>query len=287
MRRAFLIAAMAVIAPWSILGAQPPVRADVASLLARVGTAIERYYARAQSVICVETVTVQPIRRDLMPEPFPARHLQYELRVAWEPGAAGASPEATAQRQLLKVNNRAPRVKDKPACTDPSDVTPDALAFLLPDSQSDYVFTLRGRDKVRGRDAITMDFKGRHAGPIELRPRDGVEDCWNVEMPGAYGGRIWIDEESAEVLRLDEHLLHPVDVTFPKTAWRPGKLDVVTLERSDTSTVYTAVTFSDPDETLLLPATIQSVNVASNLRERSITTLTNYRRFTADGRIVE
>jgi len=267
----------------TIAGAQSSGAGEMSAILARVGAAVERYYARAQSVICLETVTVQPIRRDGTPEPVLARQLQYDLRVEWEPGAA----DARAQRELVKINSKAPRPKDKPSCTDPSSVTPDALVFLLPAGQGDYVFTVRGRDKVRGRAAITVDYKGRHAGPIEMQPRDGVEDCWNVEMPGAYGGRLWIDEETGDVLRMDEHLLHPVDVKFPRTDWKPWKLDVVTLERSDTSTEYRPVMFSDPDETLMLPAVIMNVNIASNLRERTTTRLTNYRRFTTSGRIVE
>src|SRR6188768_766349 len=80
--------------------------AELADFLNRVGTAVERYFARAQSLICTETVSLTPIGSDLMPDNSPARNLTYELRVAWEPNPDGGLPEATVQRQLIKIGSR-------------------------------------------------------------------------------------------------------------------------------------------------------------------------------------
>jgi hypothetical protein len=288
MRRALLIVATVAAAPWTILGAQSPVGADLSAILARVGAAIERYYARAQSVICLETVTIQSVQRDLMPDQSMPRRLQYDLRVEWEPGVDGRSPEATARRELIKVSNRAPRRTDKPKCTDPSDVSPDGLAFLLPSNQKDYLFTSAKRVTFRGRQAVTVDYKGRVDGPIDVQPKEGVDDCISFTIPErSYGGRIWIDDETSDVLRVDTWLLRPIDVRIPRKMWKPWQVDSFTVDRLDLSAIYSPVTFSDPDETIILPSSVQRLHVSSGAAERSTTTLTNYRRFTGSGRIVE
>src|SRR5687768_14725980 len=76
-----------------------------ASMLDRIGTYVEQYYARAQSVLAIESVTLQPLARDLGPDGF-ARRLIYELRIEWHPGADGADPNVV--RTLVSVNGRPP-----------------------------------------------------------------------------------------------------------------------------------------------------------------------------------
>ncbi len=286
MRRALLVLTIAVAAPWALVGAQVSAP-DLATLLANVGAAVEQYYARAQSVVCLETVTVQSVGRDLLSDRSPSRRLQYELRVAWEPGVDGGTPEATAQRELIKVNNRAPRPKDKPACTDPSDADPDALAFLLPANQADYSFTVGGRDKLRGRPALTLNFRGKKDGPVDVREKEGIENCVSFEIPeAAFGGRVWIDEATGSVLRIDQSLRRRIDIRIPSKIWKPWQVDQFTLERHERTAWYSPVSFSDPDETLMLPSSVQKLSVSTNNGERTMTTLSNYRRYTGAGRIV-
>src|SRR5438093_6945376 len=120
MRRAPFLALAVVLTPIAIVhSAQGDRSPSLAELLARVGASVERYYTRAQSLICLETVRIQSLGADLLPDQTPGRQLTYELRVAWEDATDGQTPEAVVQRELLKINNRAPRVKDKPACLDP------------------------------------------------------------------------------------------------------------------------------------------------------------------------
>ena len=64
----------------------------------------------------------------------------------------------------------------------------------------------------------------------------------------------------------------------------------MTIERADSTIQYRAVTFSDPDETWLVPVSIESVTIVRNagvprLRTRQL--FSDYRRFTAAGRIVD
>lgn len=270
-------------------GAQAPGR-DVASLLAAVGSSVERYYARAQSVVCIEDVRLQTLGHDLLSDGSSFRRLRYELRVDWESSSDGRAPAATVHRELLKVNDRPPKPRDRPACIDPTPLSPDALEMLLPAKQGGYAFTFAGNGRVAGRMAVMLDYRARQAGPIMIREREGREDCWHVDLPGRTRGRVWVDAETGDVLRLDERLIGIVDVTLPSGPRKRRDPLTVVFERLDSSTVYRPVTFSDPDETIMLPASAESVSVIRNSgvpRLRTTQKFSNYRRFTTAGRIVQ
>lgn len=276
--------------PLAVAGAQKSGSVDLAALLERVGSAVERYYARAQSIICVETVRIQSLGFDLIPDTSASRQLTYELRVAWADAENGQTPDAVVQRELLKIGSRAPRPKDKPECLDPSAVSPDTLEMLLPSKQSDYAFTAAGSTRFKGRDAWLVDYKARQNGPVSATAHEDREDCWKIDMPGHTKGRIWIDAQSDEVLRLDEHLNGFVDVTLPADRKRARGPQPVVFERLDSSVVFGAITFADPDETLTLPISVDSLTVVRNAgtpRVRRTQRFTNYRRFITGGRIVD
>lgn len=269
-------------------GAQPSgVRLDLASVLQGVGAAVERYFSRAQSVMCIEKVTLQPVGFDLMSQQALARNLTYELRISWEPSPDGGAPEASVQRHLLKVGSRPPRPKDKPGCTDPKEVSPEPLSFLLPSRQSESIFTVAGPAKVTGRPAVMLDYRAREVGPITSKMTG--EDCWSIDLPGRQRGRIWIDAETSDVLRIDERLAGVYDVTLPPTKTRRVP-ETMTIERLDSSTVYRPVTFSDPPETVMLPKSMETVQVVRNSgspRLRKLQVFSDYRRFLTGGRIVD
>jgi hypothetical protein len=290
MRRALLLCLAVAFTPLAVVGAQKSPVPDLGALLERVGLAVERYYARAQSIICVETVRIQSLGFDLIPDASGARQLTYELHVAWADAENGQTPDAVVQRDLLKINNRAPRPKDKPECLDPSEVSPDTLEMLLPAKQAEYQFTSAGTTRFKNRDALLVDYKARVNGPVSATAHEDREDCWKIDMPGHTKGRIWIDAQSDEVLRLDEHLVGFVDVTLPADRKRGRGPQPVVFERLDSSIVFGPVTFSDPDETLTLPISVDSLTVARNAgtpRVRKTQRFTNYRRFITGGRIVE
>ena len=62
------------------------------------------------------------------------------------------------------------------------------------------------------------------------------------------------------------------------------------IERADTSIRYRPVTFQDPDETLMLPASVETLQVIRNSgapRVRKTQVFSKYRRFVTDGRVLE
>jgi hypothetical protein len=109
-------------------------------------------------------------------------------------------------------------------------------------------------------------------------------------MPGHTRGRIWIDAETDEVLRLDEHLNGFVDVTLPPDRKHGRGPQPVVFERLDSSIVFGPVRFTDPDETIVLPVSVDSLTIARNAgtpRVRKTQRFSDYRRFITGGRVVE
>jgi hypothetical protein len=253
----------------------------------RLGRYVEDYYARAQSIITEETVVVQPLAMDLTGVGFPRRAV-YELRVEWDPAAPDAAERAVAVRQLLKATG--PQLFDtgEEECGDPPSITPEPLAFLLPENQPEWKFMLGKPARVDGRPAITIDYTPRSARP-PLVIRDN--DCLFTDLTGQIAGRLWADPASAEILRVDERLLGMVDVKIPKDMQKRGRPTQVTYERMNSSVRYKRVPFTDPDEQLLLPASIESLTVhRSNngvSRLRITQTFAKYRRFVTESRLIE
>ncbi len=157
-------------------GQQKPGQAEVDALLARVADRVEQYFARAQSIVCQETVRLQPLGRDLMLTSGHVRQLVYELRVAWDAAEDGSAPEPKVQRQLLTIDGRPPKEpkdNDINACMDPKPVSPEPLAMLLRSKQPDFEFTIHGTGKTDGRRSIALDYKSRapRRGPGHLERR--------------------------------------------------------------------------------------------------------------------
>jgi hypothetical protein len=278
--------ASAVVAAF-VAGYSPEVSGQPGALdesVARLSNYVARYYARAQAVVTEETVSVQPLLSDLTASGF-ARRLTYELRVDWNPEAV-AEEAVTVVRRLLKVNGRSPDSRNEPECLDPNDVSPEPLAFLLPDRRHAFTFTLAGQGNVDGRRALMLDFRS-------VRPEPPIvewdEDCASIDLPGRSRGRVWSDPETGEVLRFDEHLIGMVDIAVPVPQQRRGAQPYLTVERADMSIRYRHVSFENPDETLLLPARIETVTIIRNAgvpRVRITQTFGNYRRFATESRIV-
>ena len=251
----------------------------------RLSDYVEQYYSRAQSIVTNESVIVQRIKRDLSFDGF-ARRLVYELRVEWDPAVDGDESPAKVTRQLLTVNGRPPKKGDKPECMDPKSVSPEPLAFLLPDRRHKYSFTSAGIGRVDGREAVMVDYRALEAGePIV----EWTDDCVSVDVPGRWRGRVWAEPETATIVRMDEQLMGMVDLPIPRKHQRINGSLYITLERADMSIRYRPVQFSDPDEILMLPAEITSSSMWRNggsPGSRVTQSFSNYRRFVTAGRIL-
>ena len=261
------------------LVAQP---ADVELVVTRVGDYVERHYTRTQSLLVEETVVLQPLSRNWSFEGF-ARRLEYELHVEWDPSAT--EEPARVVRELVRASGPPLGPPDQSDCMDPRTISPEPLAFLLPDRRNAFSFEVAGSTRVDGREAVMLDYR------VVARGQPTAEwtgKCAWVDLSGRTRGRVWADANTFEILRFDEHLVGLVDIPRPRdrSAYGPR---FFTFERADSSIRYQRVTFENPDETLMLPARIESTTIVRNSgvpRLRTTQTYTNYRRFVTDSRIV-
>jgi hypothetical protein len=286
---AVMAAALAV--PVSADGPQAP-SPTLDETLARAGERVEYYFARAQSLVCEEVVLLQPLGFGLSPSGR-SRTVASELRLSWDPEAESDTPlEATTIRKVVAVNGHPPRKNDYNNCTTPEQRTSETqpLSMLLPQRRSEYEFRAAGTSRQDGRDALVVDFQMKAKPTVEVTLVNDDERCIGFQISGGTRGRLWIDAETHDVLRLDQGLAGQVDFRLPWRAARHAPERALwTVERMDTSIRFRAVTFSDPDETLILPVSSSSLRVtrgAGTPRLRTITEYANYRRFLTGARIV-
>jgi hypothetical protein len=266
--------------------AQP--QPDVQDVLARVAERVTEFYNRAKNVICIERSTVQPVDFNYSVIGFP-RTVESELRI--EADTAG---EATVVRTVRKVNGRVPREtdkKDRGGCTDPSPVASEPLAFLLPAQRSEYEFRMAGIGRDRDRAVLLIDFASvnRRSKSELIEAPSGHDDCFDWSGHIASRGRIWVDADNYDVLRVDRGLGGPVDVMVPVLIQRRHHLDNwVVLVREDWTIRYKPVAFSDPEEVLLLPESITSViMLRGGLQStRRSQTFSDYKRFVTAGKVL-
>ena len=265
---------------------------DLTAVLQRAGQRVERFFARAQSIVCLEIVRLHSLSSSWSTEGL-GRTVESELRLSWEASDGdGASTEAQTLRRLLKVNGREPRKNDWNNCTAPEQQSRETqpLSLLLANQRPDYSFALAGTTRLDGRTAIMVDYHLLEDVSVESETVAGRDDCISFELEGGLRGRLWIDAESYDVLRLDQRLSGMVEIPLPpEVTRRASSPRYWTMERWDTSIRFKPVTFENPDETLVLPATLSSLRVtrgSGTPRLRTVTEYKNYQRFLTAGRVI-
>jgi hypothetical protein len=135
-----------------------------------------------------------------------------------------------------------------------------------------------------------VDYRSARPEPPTATIDEKDKDCIMFDLPGRSRGRVWADPETGEIIRLDEQLTGMVDVGLPRKKQRADLPTYWTIERADSSMIYKRITFQDPEETILLPARVDTTTVISGggvQRMRITQTYTNYRRFITGTRIVQ
>lgn len=265
---------------------------ELETVLQRAGDQVERYLARAQSIVCLEIVNLQPIDPSWGSTGF-GRTVESELRLSWQPDDDGsASTEAQTLRNLLRVNGREPRKDDLNNCTAPEQQTrePHPLSLLLSSERSEYEFSLAGQTSIDRRSVNMIDYRILREASVESSMVEGRDDCVSFNVEGGMRGRIWIDAETHDVLRIDQRLAGMVEIPLPRKA-RSRARDPLswTMERWDTSMRFKRVTFENPEETLVLPESLTSIRITRGSgmpRLRTQTQYKNYKRFLTNGRVV-
>jgi hypothetical protein len=160
--------------------------------------------------------------------------------------------------------------------------------MLLPSKRKEYIFSLGGSARIAGRPVKTIEFKARSSS---RPPVDGTwkDDCVSIPLDGYLKGNIRIDPEGGDVLRLEMRLMGPIDVKPPRNRLRDsGRWRV--LERWEQTTDYKPVAFQNPDETSMVPTSIDTITVFrgdGTSRIRITQRFSEYRRFVTESRIVK
>lgn len=285
---ALLLSFLALLAG-SVSARQPQALPELADVLQKVGARVEQYFARAQSIVCIEIVGLIPVDTGGRGR---SRTVESELRLSWEPTAENPTPiEARTLRQVIKVNGHAPRKNDHENCTapeqNPSEVQP--LSLLLPQQRHEYSFKLAGAARLDDRAAILLEYRMVAKPTVTVELVDGKEDCLSYSIDGGMRGRIWIDAETFDVLRMDQGLIGLVDIPLPRKVANRNAWPSWTMERWDTSIRFKPVTFQEPAETLVLPASSTSYRVtrgSGTPQLRTTTQYSSYRRFITGARVL-
>ena len=263
---------------------------DVTIILEHVAGRLSQFYKRVQNIVCTEKMTAQNVGRDLAPFGFP-RTVESELRIESETTADdGEAIDPRVVRSIVKVNGRVPKPKDKEGCYDPNPLSEEPLAFLLPKNREDYAFTWGGFGKGKEQHLMFIEFRAVRTGKPEMKENDRKrEDCYSFSIPGGTKGRVWIDVTTHDVVKLEERLIGPVDFrTPPSIQRRPDMPMSMQLDRYDRYVKYKAVRFDDPEETMLLPESVDELTVfRGGGSHRTQQVFSNYKRFMTGGRIIK
>jgi hypothetical protein len=252
-------------------------------LLAHVEQRVIEYLARARSIVCEETTRIDQLDESFSNNFGLHRSVVSELRVAWDAAVDGDVPDATIHREILTINGRPPRENDDRDCFDPKPISPEPLAMFLAAQRSSYVFTVAGAKKIDGRQTVVLDYKP--TAPPGKPNAAFTDHCVSIDLPHWSHGRVFVDAATFDIVRFDESITRrfEVDVPFER---RADFGEMLTGTGVTSSTHFKQVTFHDPDETVLLPDSIETLQTLRR-RTRIAQTFKNYRRFMTGARLVK
>ena len=251
---------------------------DLAGTLAGLAARTQQYYDRFVSIICTETVSQQELRYSLAPVGKP-RVTVYELSVSRD-SRSKDDHDFRVGRTLQAVNGRPARRNQEPGCTDPKTGTPEPLAFLLAKNQRRYRFTLADVKADSSTGARALDFVESPPDRVKITWKG---NCFNAEG-GGHEGRLWFDPVTFDVHRLDVRLSKPFLV--PTSHGFFGPLPAIRVERWESALRFARVQFTQPDESVLLPESVETLTVFRGVSSLRISQrLSGFRRFLSESSI--
>ena len=141
-------------------------------------------------------------------------------------------------------------------------------------------------------DLLLVDFRStasRQTAEL-VASANGHDDCFESKGEIPSRGRVWVDAESFDVMRVEEHLVGPVDFRVGETLRRRHNMsDLMVIERMDRTIKFRKIAFNDPEEVMLLPESIEQLNLWRGGMEstRRSHNFTEYRRFVTGARLVK
>jgi hypothetical protein len=250
---------------------------DLARVLAGLAERTRLYYDRFVSIICTETVQIQNLSVNLAPVGRP-RTTVYELSVSRDP-TQKREGGFRVERTLQSVNGRPARKNQRAECTDPKTGTPEPLGFLLASNQKRYRFALS--DAGGGPPGTrAIDFTETPPERVSVKWEG---NCFEADG-GGHQGRIWFDPETYDIFEAHVRLSKPFLVPLPDGFF--GIRPAIRVEKSETTLRFSRVAFQQPDEAVMLPASVETLHALRGVPSLRIhQTLANYRRFLTESEI--
>jgi hypothetical protein len=260
-------------------------------ILDKVGEGVARYQAELFRIAFTETLRHEELREDMTPKR--SKEFVFDTIVSRE--ALSDEEEdyyPKTVRRIRAIDGRpAKRAKGRDAAAG-SNVS--SLLFLLPKHRGDFQFSLEGEEQFEGRRAYRIRMTRRGEGPprVEWRKRL-VGFRFYVFAPSV--NLLRVDAETFDVLRFESRLAEPFEFESPRTfsagpLGRFGPSKRLRYAVQDYAVDFRRERFTDPDQTLLVPAAAEWTYViegASKPRRRVKLRFSDYRRFRSDVKIIE
>lgn len=277
-----LSTAVALAAP--ALGQTPD--PDLPTLLELVRERVKQTYIDLQKLAWTQTVREETLKEDRTQKEKP-RESVYDMIIRLQPAVPGDSGPPfyiRAQRDLKLVDGKPVKKKTEPVADNSGNM--GSLLFLLVtgDRAADYTFSYAGQGDLEGRRTLMVDISyPQKVEPRVVRDFDIFRVRSEFQITGVVfnEGRLWIDPDTYDVLRLDSR-----SNPFEFSGGFMGK-DKRTYAIEMTNR-FKSMTFADPSQTLVVPESMEHIATMKGGKNpviRTFYSFSDFKRFTGDVQI--
>jgi hypothetical protein len=283
-----------------VLGQSRAKEPDINTVLQRVGERVKTHYLDLQRLAWIDTVRQQSLKEDRTPQGN-ARSLVYEMTIRLDqaiprPNIPPPLPPFFTKElgELISIDGASIQKGDRPELTDskPGDIGLLWILLWAPKREDhNYRFTYAGQADLEGRKTLLVDIayppKGFPVGPMETMMVGDTNRVPHVVWQGdsftawvQQTGRIWIDPDTYDVLRLEART-KPFEFESPKERVKL-KFEFELTAR------FKSMTFDNPKQTFRVPESIETVRTIKGRQPpvlRTLHTFSDYKRFSADVKV--
>jgi hypothetical protein len=272
------------------------------SLLDKTGQHVKETNDEIVGLAWSETIITEELDENLRLKAKPREYRYDAIVVRQKSPENPAQTRLVASRELKTVDGKRKTQAELKSgkCKDPnpSPVYGMPLGFLVPPERAKYTFSALGFEPARdGRQLLTVSVNLKLSLQAPARPEANVDDgCFRLTGIPSPEGKIWIDPEKNEVVKVTWQQPEPIEFALPAGVNRKGPLFVfrpgrqLRLERQESRTVFERVNFEAPSQTIMMPLEQESLTLISGARSpgtRVTIRYSQFKRFLTDVRVRE
>lgn len=265
--------------------------AQLKNILERAGERVQKYHDAMFSIAFTEVVQQQELRSDASSKDKPKNFVYESVVVSRQSSTSQQDSFPLVTRTLKSVDGKPTEQKNlsqRSHCVDtnPPSLYADPLIFLLPENQTKFRFSYEGEADLHGRRVAVVSITMPPASaPIEIKD---TGKCFSLSRGLQRKGKIWIDVNTFDVLQLQWQLAESFSAKTSTKVVRSGMFfglrprREISYEKADTMIRFQPVTFQNPDQILLLPASSESTWIIKGAKiagYQTTTAYTQYKRF--------